>query len=354
STPILEIAQLSSALSVLKTWASEAVLDPAWIEKERLNVIKNSPRLYGISTILQNKTVFAGTRYGDRIPADISAKLKELKPGAIKKFYNEWYRPDLMAVVIVGNNDVDITEQELIKVFSEIKKPVSKVPDTSANYVDGQILKTDIMANAQFTDSEVRILFQNQKRPVRDQFGYRQLIMNELINVMFQERFKTAEFKLSGVRKPGFLRPSGNTEFLFVNLFCSEGKVIEYLKPALIEIDRLRKIGFTEAELEKAKIYIGQKHSSEKDLTDDHQIDAMSEKMIWHYLDGEPLLDVHTQEEILKNYLPKIKLNEINKKFAQLTKEENCCILIKGNSGSIGTLSDASQIKKLIEEVRIK
>lgn len=354
STPVSGIGQLGSALSILKSWASEAVLDPADFEVERFNILKSTPRKFGLRTILQNKAVFEGTRYGDRLPADLYASLKTLKPDAIKKFYMEWYRPDLMAVVIVGNIDLDEAEKELQKVFSGIKKPGTPIKNSPAFYVDNKAMKTVIVTDEQTTTADVQILFKFQKRPVRDQFGYRQLILNELINVMIQERFKTSTFNYAGNRESGILRPSGNTQFLYVHLNCQEGKVRDHLKPALLEIERLRKDGFTESELEKAKAYILQKPGEDNHLTEDALADVMSNKMLWHFLDGEPLLDVKQQLDLLNNYLPYIKLNEINKTFVQMIKEENGFILITGSSDAVGELSDEGQIKKIVDEVRIR
>src|SRR5205814_4018219 len=87
---------------------------------------------------MQNKyfpILFNNSRYSHRLPIGTESILKNFKPETIRRFYKDWYRPDLQALIVVGDIDVDAIEKMIKNNFSDLKKPAAEKPRTKYKIV---------------------------------------------------------------------------------------------------------------------------------------------------------------------------------------------------------------------------
>ena len=117
---------LEKAFLVLEDWAHGLTLNDADIDKERDIVLEELRLGKGAGDRMQKvlmPKMFNGSRYAERLPIGKEATLRSFKPEALRRFYRDWYRPDLMAVVAVGDIDPAEAEKLIQRHFAHLKNP---------------------------------------------------------------------------------------------------------------------------------------------------------------------------------------------------------------------------------------
>src|ERR1700741_4880503 len=183
---------VDKGFQILAEWAHNVAFEPSQIEKERPVVIEEWRLGQGAENRMQNKwfpVLFDGSRYGERIPIGLKSVLETYKPETLRKFYDTWYRPDLMAVVAVG--DFDKTKIEgLIKrylgaipaVTNPKPRPLFPVPPHDSTLVS-------INSDKEATRSVIRLLYKQPRRLNTTDATYRQQLVEQLFGSMFNDRF---------------------------------------------------------------------------------------------------------------------------------------------------------------------
>jgi zinc protease len=118
---------LKGGLEIMRDWAHEALLDPGEIDKERGVVLEEKRLGKGAGERMRREywpVILNNSRYAVRIPIGLDTVLDNFKRPAIARFYNDWYRPDLQALIIVGDINVDQIEATIKQQFADLKNPV--------------------------------------------------------------------------------------------------------------------------------------------------------------------------------------------------------------------------------------
>src|SRR5262249_4785473 len=131
--PVDKPENLEQGFLVLEDWASTVAFETAEIDKERGVVLEEDRLGKGANERMFKKVlpaILQGSKYADRLPIGTPEILKTFKPETIKKFYHDWYRPDLMAVIVVGDLDPAAAEAMIKKHFEKLKNPARPRPRT--------------------------------------------------------------------------------------------------------------------------------------------------------------------------------------------------------------------------------
>ena len=184
---------VEKSFQVLEDWAHNVTFDPEEVEKER-GVIMEEWRLRRGAGARMNDKLFPllleGSRYADRLPIGKTEVIQNFKPDRLKQFYTDWYRPDLMAVVAVGDFDKAAIEGMIKAHFAPIpaapktarERKVYDIPDHS-----GALFA--ILADKEMTTTSVEI---DNLLPASEQGtvkAYRQDLVNRLFSSMMSARF---------------------------------------------------------------------------------------------------------------------------------------------------------------------
>jgi zinc protease len=153
-------------LQIMRDWAQDATLDPAEIDKERGVVLEEKRLKKGAGERMQSQylpLLLNNSIYANRLPIGTEEVLSTFKPQTIKKFYQDWYRPDLQALIVVGDVDVDQMEKDIKMKFSDLKSPVKKRPrPTFAVPLTGKD-QFIVLTDAEVTSTSVEINIKQQK-----------------------------------------------------------------------------------------------------------------------------------------------------------------------------------------------
>ena len=250
---------VTQAFRILEDWASGILFEAEEIDKERGVVIEEWRLGQGAGARLRDKQfpiLLKGSRYADRLPIGKKAVLDTFRHEAAKRFYRDWYRPDLMSVIAVGDFETDWIEGLIQTHFGRIPA-ASRPRERTLHPVPGhEETLFAIATDPEATRTNVYIYY---KQPVREQDSaeaYRQNIVESLYNRMLNARLREltkkpeAPFLFAYSNQGRFIRTS---EFYVQGAVVREGGIQRGLEAVLTEARRVRLHGFTESELEREK-----------------------------------------------------------------------------------------------------
>ncbi len=325
-----------NGMQIMRDWAQDASLDVEEINKERGVVLEEKRLGKGAAQRMQEKylpMLFNNSRYSDRLPIGTEEVLANFKPETIKQFYADWYRPDLQALIVVGDINVDEVEAMIKTKFGDLKKPTKPRARTAYNIPLNGKNQFISVTDKEFPVTVVQILIKQPENVLRTDADYRRSIIQSLFNRMMQSRFS----ELTKQGNPPFLQAGGGIgpflaglEAFQVSMVAKPGEFEKGFKAALTETERIKKFGYTQTELDRAKqAYLTQRESSykEKDKT---ASDAYVNEYLQHFLKGEASPGIDYEFNLAKTQLPGITLAEVNALAKQYITDANRDIIVMG------------------------
>jgi zinc protease len=304
---------------ILQDWASTVSFDNGEIDKERGVVLEES-RLGKGAEDRMNQVVypklFEGSKYAARLPIGKDDILKNFKYDVIKRFYRDWYRPNLMAVVVVG--DIEPAEAEaLIKQnFEKLKNPAKTrdraLFDVPVRKKSEGIVVTDPEATNHVVEVHYSYKKEKQFTTVAD---YREFMIRRLFTSMLSQRMQEltqkAEppFVFGGSFIGGYAR--GYEEFQSI-AYLGKGGLEPAVNALIMENERARKFGFTANELDRTKKMVMKSMERSYNERDKTESSTHVEQYVQHFLTGEPAPGVENEFNYFKQYLDGISLEEVN------------------------------------------
>ncbi len=311
-------AVLDSGMEILSEWAHALSFDSLETEKER-GVVGEEWRLgRGAQERIYMKQapiIFAGSQYAKRSPIGLKAVIDTAHQESIRKFYYDWYRPDLMAVVVVGDCDPGKIEQEIKTLFGPLTNPANERPRTDFPVPPHQETYVAINTDKEMTQTIFSMMFKRSgtdEVTVRD---YRKQLVTALYNHMLNARIGEltqkgqAPFAFAGAGDSRFL---GHLRAFNVFALLRQDSVNEGVAAVLREVYRAQRTGFGAGELDRAKRTL----MSDMEKSWQERAKTKSSSLVNQYVSlftrHAPAPGIDFEYELYKKYLPGISLDEVN------------------------------------------
>lgn len=328
-------ALLNGGLQVMRDWAQEALLDPAEIDKERGVVLEEKRLGKGAQERMGRiyyPVLLNNSRYALRIPIGLDTVLDNFKRPTIARFYHDWYRPDLQALIVVGDIDVNAMEKEVKAKFSNLKNPVKERARTK--YTVALTGKNNFMA---LTDKEqpqttVQVLIKHPALKLKTAADYRRFLIRNLFNQMLAERFQeltqqaNPPFVEGGAGISGFM---GGLDAFNLSVTTKPGALESGFEAGWREVVRLNQYGFTQTELDREKSGMLSNLEAavrEKDKT--KSANYVKEYQSY-FLNEEAAPGIEKEYALTKADLPGISLQDVNHLTNEYVTATNRDILIE-------------------------
>lgn len=318
TVPTDTAAIVDKAFQILSEWAHNVAFAPSQIEKERPVVIEEWRLGQGAENRMQNKwfpVLFAGSRYGERLPIGEKTILETYKPATLRRFYDDWYRPDLMAVVAVGDfNRLHI--ETLIKRYLGAIPPSAKPrPRTPFPVPAHDSTLVSITSDREATRSVIRLLYKQPKRSNITTASYRERLVEQLFGSMLNDRFSEITQKpnppfINAYAAQGSLVRSAES-FSFTAIVADNG-IQRGLNALLSEGERVKRFGFLQSELDRTKKDIQRgidQAYAEREKTNSS---VYAESYVSAFLQGDPSTSIEYDLAAITKLLPTITLAEVN------------------------------------------
>ncbi len=324
---------IARAFEILEDWAHNISYDDSQIDSER-GVIVSEFRQGNTSAFrLRNelsKYNFHNSKFAHRNVIGDTNLLWNFPYSAIKRFYKDWYRPNLMSVVAVGDFDAAEIEKYIIKHFAGLKNPESERPWEvcklpSHNTIVG-------IAKDKETQYDIgRMIFKLPEYDESTVGGYRESIKRGLYDQMFSARLSEIQLKpdppfaAASAGEGGFL---GDKRAYTATVVNKNGEFMKGYNSMLTEIFRVSRHGFTQSELDRAKAdYLSAVEKAWNEKSKRHT-DQYVEDFTSNFLSTAPVPGFDYQLEAAKYFLKEIKLDEVNQLSKTYITKENCVITL--------------------------
>ena len=351
-------AVFKKGFQILEDWAHNVSFDTAEIDKERGVVIEEWRSGQGAVERIRSKTfpvLFKGSQYAVRIPIGTKSNLDTFKYATLKQFYKDWYRPDLEAVIVVGDVDVNQAEQMIKQHFSAIPRRVNAKPRIKYGIPAQKETQTLIVTDPEQRYNVVTIYY---KQPAiaeaQTDLEYRAIIIRELFNAMISNRLQ----EIAQRPDAPFLGASSNYDKLIgdkdaftLAAYAKDGAGIVKATEALLEEnERVRQNGFTQGELDRAKaaalsgienVY------NERNKTESAQ---WADELIRNFIHKEPIPGIAKEFAMYKEYMPGITLKEVNGLIDQWIKPTDRAIIVTAPDSEKDKLPTESQMLALVNK----
>ena len=337
---------VDQSIEVLSQWAAYVKLEPQDIDDERGVVIEEWRRNLGAEERLREfllDNLLKGSRFALRNPIGKVEILETFTRDQLVRYYKEWYTPDRMAVMVIGDVKADTVKNSIEKYFSPLKNnPKQRTIDMTVPINSGTItgIKTDPEATENQFDMCIKVPFQQNKIAG----DYREYIVRILFCNMMSDRFD----QLKRSQDPPFMSAGLGFSQLFssVNLFnlavnLKDDGVKEGIECACNEVARVKQHGFTPTELERAKaelLSLVESLHNEKDKTNSSNI---INEYTRNFMEDEPIPGIDTEYELYCQYLPLIQLEEVNSYVQNYLKKDGRVIVATGKPQSFEGISES-------------
>ena len=356
--PLDSAVYMEKGLQVLYDWASQITDSDEEIDNERGVILEEERGGRNANFRMQQEwlPVFLhNSKYANRLPIGDIEIVKNAPPETLRRFRNDWYRPDLQAVIVVGDFDQQEMVERVKEKFSQIPaeenprpKEYFEIPDHDETLVS---ITTD-------KEAQYPVAFVFYKHPLdksKTLDDYKESISHSLYNVMINSRLaeKTQE------ADPPFLAGQSS----FTELFgpksvyqsiavCQNNKIEEGLKTVLLENERVKQYGFTESELERQKNALLnniEKVYNERDKQ--KSIGYANEYKRNFLMTEEPIPGIENEYEYYKMFLPDIRLEEVNSLAEKWVTDKNRVVVVMAPEMEGMEVPDKDAVFALLEEV---
>ena len=335
--PTDKAGNLEKGFQVLEDWAHNVTYLDDDIEGERAIILEESRLGKGANDRMFRKIypkLFEGSKYAERLPIGVDSIIKTFKYQRIRDYYKDWYRPDLMAVIVVGDIEPAKAEELIKKHFSSLATPANPRKRELAELPGYKATDAMVVTDREATNYLVSINYPAKKLdPSTTLADYRKDIVQNLFTSMLNQRLQ----ELTQKENPPFLFASTNfgsyaRGYESFNAFAAvgTGDVNKGVNALAEEIERVKRFGFTAAELERAKknsLSFYEKAYNNRDKTESADY---VEEYVNHFTQQEPSPGIEKEYAYVKEILPGVTIEEVNAVANKFKNDQNKFVYVTG------------------------
>ncbi len=361
SVPLKREGVADSCLLILHDWSHYLLLEDAEIDKER-GVIHEEWRTRRAGMAVQRlmeqamPKIYKGTKYEDCLPIGSMDIVDHFPYQDLRDYYVKWYRPDLQAIIVVGDFDVDKMERKIKKTFSSI--PMPKHPAERVYY---PVNDNDSMIVTIEKDAEQPVVLCNiyQKRDAtpdseKNTEAYlRGDYMDGLIGSMLNDRLAELRHQAgspiqSATGRATTFFVSRTKEAFSLSISCKQDHILGGIIAAVGVAEQARQHGFTQSELDRAKaLYLNaaeRRYNQRNDYRNSHYVN----RCVNHFLTGEPLVSIEYELENTRKLTADVTLAEVNEAVRQLITDRNQVVVMYAPDKESVLLPSEKQVEEVI------
>ncbi|WP_037321148.1 pitrilysin family protein [Salegentibacter sp. Hel_I_6] len=352
---------LNTGFQILEDWAHKATMTDEDIDEERGVVMEEYRLGLGPDKRMMQEylpKVMYNSHYADRLPIGKKEVIQEADYETIRNFYKDWYRPDLMAVVAVGDLDVETIEKKIKEHFSNLKPVENPRERKTYDLPNHEETFVSIASDEEAPFSQVRVYYKDheESEDVVTKQDYIDQMEKSLFSTMINNRLS----ELTNSSNPPFnygYSYYGGTFARNKNAYQSfamtgEDQQLESLKALLEENERVKRHGFTESEFKRAKSeYLARLEQQYKDR-DKQESGRLVSQYVSHFLENSPIPGTEWRYNFAQENLEGIDLNEINGLISEFLHEDNRVIVLTGPKKEGLEPVKEEEVMALLDEIK--
>ncbi|MFN8288800.1 MAG: insulinase family protein [Chitinophagaceae bacterium] len=324
---------VDKGIQILEDWSHNALLDSLEIEKERGVVIEEWRLGRGADERMMKQTLpvqYRGSKYAERLPIGTKASLENFSQASLRRFYKDWYRPDLQAVIIVGDIDVNEIEQKIKETFGRI--PAPSYPRQREVFVvpSHDETLTVVAKDKETAFPSVEIMYKKNTMPQVTVGDYCRYINTRLFTGMLNSRLRELTLKSNPpfVAAGSFYGSSYARTKDVYQLYAntSDSGMARSLYSLLQENKRVLQYGFTPSEFELQKKQMQSFYDRIFNEREKEESYKYVDEYVNNFLVNEPIPGIEWEYDFVKQFFATVKLEDINKLAAQWITKDNLVV----------------------------
>lgn len=353
--------KLEKGFQIIEDWAHNTTLSEEAIDGERGVVLEELRLRLGAEERMQRITLpkmMYGSRYADRLPIGTKENLENFSYDDVRDYYKKWYRPDLMAVVAVGDLDVATMEKKIKDHFSGIAKPKSpsnreayKLPNHDETFIA-------IASDKEAAFSRVQVMYKDRYEApdVKTVSDYRESLVKNLFSTLINNRLEEVRNSANPPFVFGFSFYGGTfartkNAYQSIANTSPEGQ-LKGLRAIIEENERVKRYGFQEGEFERAKKSLLARLEKEYNDRDKRESGRIINAYVNNYLEKSPIPSVEWSFDTTKKLLPTIQLQEIGALINDFLHDDNRVIILTGPEKEGLKQVTEADVKALLDEIQ--
>lgn len=356
--PTDSLEQFEKGFQVLEDWAHQVTYDEEEINKERGVVIEEQRLGRGASQRMRDEwlpILFTDSQYAVRLPIGELEVLESDNNEPVRRFYKDWYRPDLMSVIAVGDFDPDYVKGLIEKHFATIPKAESPRERQYFDVPDHSEPLFAISTDPEASYTQVVIYYKRDVKIDKTIGDYRQSLAEQLYNSMLNNRLD----ELRQQADPPFLAAQSSAGRLirtkdtyFLGAAVKEDGIERGLDAVLTEAFRVKQHGFVPSELARAKTAILRNYEQAFNERDKTESGRYASEYINHVLEQEAIPGIENEYHYAQTLIPGIHIEEINGLVDEFITDGNNVVIVMApekDGLAIPTEDDLAAIFKAAE-----
>lgn len=351
---------LNQSFQILEDWAHKVTMDHEEIDSERGIVIEEWRQGRGASQRMMDKSlpiILKDSKYADRLPIGTLESLENFNYESLERFYKDWYRPELMAVIAIGDFDIVDIEERIQQHFSSLTNVESARERIVYNIPDHEETLVSIASDKEATFSTIGLYIKNDLQPETTIKDYYNSLLNIFYTGMLNQRLQeiaqqpAPPFIGAGTSYARFL---GNKSAFSAMANVKEGDLLLGLQSVLTEIQRVKLYGFTDPELERFKMDFLSYYEQAYNERDKSRSGSYAQEYIRNFLENEPIPGIEFEYAIAQKYINLIGLDEINMLSDHFFRSDNRVIVVNAPEKEGYQLPTKSEILNILNETSEK
>lgn len=339
NVPTTNKAVVDSCLLILHDWSNDVLLEDKEIDKER-GVIHEEWRTRNkgmLRLITESQPVlYPNSKYADCMPIGTIDVIDNFKYQTLRDYYEKWYRPDLQAIIIVGDIDVNAMEAQIKTVFADVPKPVNAAERTIFDVSDNDEPLIFIGKDKEIDNPSINFFFKHPATSAAEKANMGYLVQNyiiDLANMMLDTRFNelrqsaNAPFLDAGCDYSDYFLCNAREAYM-IGVDAKADGMHTAMDAVLTELERARRFGFTEGEFVRARAnYLKHLETAYNERANTKNAQYVNE-YVANFTDGEPIPGIEFEYTVANQILPNLGVAIINETIKQLITEKNQAVMI--------------------------
>ena len=361
SAPLKREGIIDSCLLVLHDWSHYLLLEDAEIDKER-GVIHEEWRTRRAGMAVQRlqeqamPKVYQGTKYEDCLPIGSMDIVDNFPYQDLRDYYHKWYRPDLQAIIVVGDIDVDKIEKKIKKIFSPIPMPKNAAERIYYPVGDNEKMIIDIEKDKEQPIALCHIYQKREATPDNEKNSEKYLrddYIDRLIGTMLNDRLvelrqqPVSPFQSATGRASQFFL-SRTKDAFSLSISCKKDNILGGIICAVGVAERARQHGFTQSELDRAKRLQLNAAERRANMKDDYRNSHYVNECVDNFLESEPMVSVEFKLEFTRKLDREVTLAEVNAAVKQLITNKNQVVIMYAPDKEGFEIPSEQQIEQVI------
>ena len=327
---------LDTGFKILEDWATAITLDPLEIEKERGVILEEWRQRQGVGERLNEKQlpfIYYKSDYADRKPIGSMIVVRNAPRERFEEFYKQWYRPNLMGVIVVGDIDRDEIERRIVDIFGDLENLEEAVERTLTLVPDHEETLYSIDTDPELTIASFRLLTKRTIAPDVNAGDYRRMIVERLYFGMLNRRLdeRARESSPPFVQaSAGITRIAREKEALQQSVIFIGDQFQTGLDALFSETNRAVRDGFTESELDRVKADVLRSLEGAFDERDKTNSDTYAAEYTRAFTVDEPIPGIEIELEMTQSFVGDISLQEVNAVGQGFAQESSRVALFSG------------------------